>query len=33
MKPNGEKLLYAQKANLNINTSRFDKETREELIR
>jgi len=32
MKPNGEKLLYAQKANLNINTVRFDRETREELI-
>ncbi|MCY1659608.1 hypothetical protein [Chryseobacterium sp. SL1] len=32
MKSNGEKLLYAQKANLNINTLRFDRETREELI-
>lgn len=32
MKPNGSKLLYAHKANLNINQLRFDKETREELI-
>ncbi|WP_294300964.1 hypothetical protein [uncultured Chryseobacterium sp.] len=32
MKPDGSKLLYAHKANLNINQLRFDKETREELI-
>ncbi|WP_343663617.1 hypothetical protein [Chryseobacterium mucoviscidosis] len=32
MKPNGDQLLYTKKANLNINTLRFDKETREELI-
>lgn len=32
MKPDGSKLLYARKANLNINRLHFDKETREELI-
>lgn len=32
MKPDGSKLLYAHKANLNINQLHFDKETREELI-
>ncbi|GAA5092224.1 hypothetical protein GCM10023210_20820 [Chryseobacterium ginsengisoli] len=32
MKPDGKKLLYAEKLNLNINELRFDKETREEMI-
>ncbi|KAA0127526.1 hypothetical protein FY557_12980 [Chryseobacterium sp. SN22] len=32
MKPDGSKLLYVHKANLNINQLHFDKETREELI-
>lgn len=32
MKPDGNKLLSAKKANLNINKLRFDRETREELI-
>ncbi|GEN75470.1 hypothetical protein [Chryseobacterium hagamense] len=32
MKPDGSKLLYTRKANLNINQLHFDKETREELI-
>lgn len=32
MKPDGSKLLYARKANLNINRLHFDKETREALI-
>ncbi len=32
MKPDRSKLLYAHKANLNINQLHFDKETREELI-
>ncbi len=32
MKPDGKKLLYAKNLNVNVNTLRFDKETREELI-
>ncbi|MCJ8152963.1 hypothetical protein MKJ01_04190 [Chryseobacterium sp. SSA4.19] len=32
MKPDGKKLLSAEKFNVNINQVRFDKETREELI-
>ncbi|MFC3160114.1 hypothetical protein ACFOEQ_18025 [Chryseobacterium arachidis] len=32
MKPDGRKLLYARKLNLNINQLKFDKETKEEII-
>ncbi len=32
MKPNGSKLMYAHKANLNISQLHFDRETREQLI-